>query len=50
MLGLGWYEGFDGVETGVKGLSEEGLELEETDEDCDDIEKVTDDPESVSNL
>ena len=38
------------METGVKGLFEVGLELEETDEDCDDIEKVTDDPKSVSNL
>ena len=34
----------------MNGLFEEGLELEETDEDCDVIEKVTDDPGSDSNL
>ena len=52
LFGLGWYDGFDGDRTGVKGLLEkDGLGLLETEEDCDVIENVTDDPKpDASNL
>ena len=44
LFGLDWYVGFDGDRTGVKGLLE-------TEEDCDVIENVTDDPKpDASNL